>query len=464
MKKIILIAVITALTCLNAYSQASSEMLERVLSSVVTVAVEDVEDTAQLLGYRGAPSSVAYEAELDLGNAFGSGSGFVVERGGRKYIVTNAHVVEYASSKPGAVVVYSIDRTRYEMDIIGGDTMYDIAILAFRTPPGSEMSVVDYKRAEPRIGEPVYAIGNPRGNLPYTVSDGIIGALNRHLGGLTAKFGYLQSTATIFGGNSGGPLFDSRGDVVGINTFVALGRENDGSMVRIPQVNYALEPAMARRITDDVISNNGRVRRAFLGVEMSDHFDQVNMHGQTYWSKTGDHPILTGVLPGSPAANVLTQHLNAKITKVNGTVVRNVEEVFGVLEFIRPGEKVRFELEAPGGRAQSVEVTTTDLSPARNQTIAEHLSRFDQNISFQQASSDEVVLVYEGVPYNVEGVGIENIKIWRVSTINDLAVGSRFAAMGGLVEVIVSRPGQENQKLSLNLSGRSDRNTCIMWY
>lgn len=464
MKKLILTALMLVLFSYQAYSQSSSDMLERVLSAVVTVAVEDMDDTAMLLGYRGAPSSVAYEEPLDIGNAFGSGSGFVVQRNGRKYVVTNSHVVEYASQKPGAVVVYSIDRTRYEMDIIGGDNMYDIAILAFRTQPGPEMSVVDYKKSAPRIGEQVYAVGNPRGNLPYTVSDGIIGALNRHLGGLTAKFGYLQSTATIFGGNSGGPLFDRNGDVVGINTFVALGRENNGQMVRLPQVNYALEPHIANRITNDVITNNGRVRRAWLGIELSDHFDRVQMGGRTFSRQANQHPILTGVIPNSPAASAMSQFLNAQVTKVNGTTVRNVEEVFGVLEFVAPNSRVTFEMMLPGGTTRTVDVSAQELAPDKNMAIARHLSRFDSNISFQQATNDQVVLTYQGVPYNVDGVGIENIQVWRVNSINDLGVGARFAAMGGVIEVIVSRPGQEQQKLTLNLSGRNDRNTCVLWY
>jgi S1-C subfamily serine protease len=464
MKKILILILALFLFQINAYSQSASDMLERVLSSVVTVAVEDIDDTAMLLGYRGAPASVAYESQLDLGDAFGSGSGFVVERGGRKYVVTNSHVVEYATEKPGAVVVYSINRTRYEMDIIGGDNMYDIAILAFRTTPGPELSVVDYKRTNPRIGEPVYAVGNPRGDLPYTISDGIIGALNRHLGGLTAKFGYLQSTATIFGGNSGGPLFDRNGDVIGINTFVALGRENNGTVVRIPQVNYALEPAIAKRITDDVIANNGRVRRAFLGVELTDNYEKRMIQGRTMWQRADQHPVITGVLPNSPASSTLAQYLNARVTKVNGTTVRNIEEVFGVLEFVNPGSRVTFELVMPGGNTRSVDITTQALTPEHNVTIASQLSKFDSNASFQQLSKDQVMLTYQGVPYNVDGVGIENIKIWRVNTVNDLGVGSRFAAMGGVVEVIVSRPGQEQQKLSLNLSGNANRNSCILWY
>lgn len=470
MKKILLILIVISMAFAvraEAQSAAStSDMLERVLASVVTVAVEDIDDGNMLLGFRSSNVSAAYEAGLDLRGAFGSGSGFVIERNGRKYVITNSHVIENASGKPGSVIVYSINRNRYEMDIIGGDTFYDFAVLGFRTPPGPEMVAVDYKRAEPRVGEPVYAIGNPLGEYPYTISEGIIGGMNRVRGGMTGKFGFLQSTATVIWGNSGGPLFDRNGDVIGINSQIALTRRGNQIFIQ-PQINFALEAGVSRRLTDDILNNNGRVRRAFVGIELTDGYQRRMAYGRDEWYRTHNHPVITGVLPGTPAAQALSQYINSRVTSINGTSVRNIEEALGAFESMRPGQRVTMELEVPGGQRRTVEFNTEELNPQRNQKIAEHLVKYDSNLSLSDIEQNRVFLAYQGTPWEVAGAGIQedqSLTYWRVNSVNDLATSARFAGMYGLVDIVVTRPGQPAQRLRMNLSGRNDMVNCVLWY
>ncbi|MDX5320203.1 MAG: trypsin-like peptidase domain-containing protein, partial [Bacteroidota bacterium] len=251
---------------LQAQAQHAPDMLEKAISSVVTVAVYKTEDVKQALGYRGI-SDKAYEKVLDLSDSKSSGSGFVIERNGKKYVITNAHVIEHASTDADALYVYSIDRTKYQVKVVGGDSFYDLAVLEFITPPGKEIEVIDFRKEDARIGEQVYAIGNPLGEYPYTVTDGIISAKNRVRGGITGKFGFLQSTATVIWGNSGGPLVDAQGKVLGINSQIAFAKRG-GTQIWQPQINFALEAEISNRLINDILSNNGLVKRAWLGLEV----------------------------------------------------------------------------------------------------------------------------------------------------------------------------------------------------
>ncbi len=122
--------------------------LERALSGVVTVAVLEVSGEDQVLGYAGGAKSytdIAYEKALDMSSAFSNGSGFVIEYGGTYYVLTNVHVIDAASGEPGSIIVYSITREQYPMKVVGGDSFYDLAILAFDgKEPGEELQPLSF--------------------------------------------------------------------------------------------------------------------------------------------------------------------------------------------------------------------------------------------------------------------------------------------------------------------------------
>ncbi|MFU8813526.1 MAG: S1C family serine protease [Balneolaceae bacterium] len=448
--------------------ESVEDMLDRVLGSVVTVAVEETGVGDMLLGFRGNNASTAYESGLDLGSALSSGSGYIIERDGQKYVITNSHVIESASGEPGSLVVYSINRSRYEVDVVGGDTFYDFAVLAFVDEPGDEISVVDHKKEDPRIGEPVWAIGNPLGDYPYTVSEGIIGALNRARGGMTGKFGFLQSTATVIWGNSGGPLFDRNGNVAGINSQITFARQGEQLFIQ-PQINFALEAAISERLTDDILTNEGRVRRAFIGVELSDVIQRTGDFGITRWNRAHSHPVITSLIRGTPAREALAGHQNSKVLEINGTATRNIEEALGVFEKTRPGDMLKFKLERQNGSVETVEFATEELNPERNIKIADRLMQFNtSDMSVREMPGErKVMLGYVGTDWDVAGAGVQaddGLSVWRVETRNDLAAAARFAAMYGYVDIFVSQPGQNIQRLRLNLSGRNDRVHLVLWY
>jgi hypothetical protein len=340
----------------------------------------------------------------------------------------------------------------------------------------------------------VYAIGNPFGDFPYTVTEGIISGKNRTLGGLTAKYGYLQSTAFVSPGNSGGPLVDAQGHVIGVNT--AVGQR--GGMQQ-PQLNFALDASLAQRVVRDILAH-GRVRRAFLGVVMAQSYTSTCQVKPCHWSVADPVPSIAAVLPQAPAAEALAEKEGAQIVAINAAPVRSVDEALGELEKLRPGDPVTFELDRQGTR-ESVTLPTQELTRTQLGTLAAYLlgcygmtagsqegdgialrrhhvqqpsssmpcgrqavfieqadSTTPNKIKQQAAATDDLSLIAAGL-VNAEGAGA----VWRVTNSADLGVAVRLAAMGGHVDFI----GKEHDTVvarRLWLSGRQDVLTKILLY
>ena len=465
------------------------EMLERVMPGVVTVAVTEMSETKAIFGAAGAsPLDTAYRRVLDLSDAKSSGSGFMVEQGGRKYIVTNAHVVESASGT-GSIFAYSINQTRYPMRIAGADSFYDIALLEFSgTPPGAELATLAFRGSEPRIGETVLAIGNPLGQYPYSVTSGIIGGKNRFLGGLTGRLGYVQSSATTTWGNSGGPLVDTDGKVVGINTRIEIAGQGDQAFVQ-SQLNFALDARIAARLVQEILANGGRLRRAFLGLDI----EQDVVIGAR---RVDPGPVvIAGVVPDSPAARALGAKKGFRIDRIGAEVVRNIDEALAALESVRPDATVAIEITSPQGRSETIEIRTAALSEENLMAAAQFLLR--EKVAAQALPRGGAVYVRSaasrgsntGAPSpsaqyypvqkpNIPGVppkaipapqspellliavglvrGEERL-LYRVANLSQLGAAIKLVAMTGRVDFVLSA-GPQSQPVvrSLWLSGREN--------
>jgi len=455
-------------------------MLENVLSSVITVGVHKTDFAKKTLGFRGTGiSEVAYEKALDMAGAVTSGSGFVILKNGKKYVITNAHVIENALDEEGSIYVYSINRTRYEVKVLGGDSFYDIAVLEFIDTPGPEITTVKFKAEEPRLGETVYAIGNPLGEYPYSVSDGIISAKNRVRGSYTGKFGFLQTTATVIWGNSGGPLVDAKGDVAGINSQIAFAPTPGGDVIWQSQINFALEAKLSERLVNDIIENDGRVLRAYFGMEIGQNFEyDEDWFGNWYLISVDEIPILTGVLPDAPAYSTLTPHIGSAIIKVNGVEVRNVEEILGEMEKIRPGSAVSLtfysdgteskvsissklltsaELESIGrfvlDQNADVEVNYNDIMLALTPVNTENFYTFD-GYDFYETEEDMLDKKYYVVAAGVSGDDLQNM--WIIQDLKDFGAAMKLSGLGGMIDIYAFEPdsdGEEIQMLRQYLSG-----------
>ncbi|KPK84310.1 MAG: hypothetical protein AMS27_10340 [Bacteroides sp. SM23_62_1] len=455
-------------------------MLENVLSSVITVGVHKTDFAKQTLGFRGTGvAEVAYEKALDMAGVVTSGSGFVIMKNGKKYVVTNAHVIENALDEEGSIYIYSINRTRYEVRVLGGDSFYDIAVLEFVDTPGPEITTIKFKADEPRLGETVYAIGNPLGEYPYSVSDGIISAKNRVRESYTGKFGFLQTTATVIWGNSGGPLVDVKGDVAGINSQIAFAPTPDGSVIWQSQINFALEAKLSERLVNDIIENDGRVMRAYFGMEIGQSFEyDIDWFGNWYLIGGEGMPVLTGVLPDAPSYSALTPHIGSGISHVNGVEVRNVEEVLGEMENIRPGSPVSITFDDNGTTSQ-VSVSSKLLTSTELESIARFV--LDQNPDIEVNYNDIMLSVnpfsndnfyiFDGYdfyetddemldkPYYVIAAGVSGDALqnmWIIQDLKDFGTAMKLSALGGMIDMYAFDPDSEGEELLMfrqNFSG-----------
>lgn len=487
--------------CTGLFAQTSAEnMLENVLSSVVSVGVFKAEGTNQILGFRGN-NDLAYQRMLDMSDAYSKGSGYVIEVNGKKYVCTNAHVVQSAKTEAGAIYIFSINQTKYEVKLKGGDSFYDYAILEFVTPPGSEITAVKYTNQEPKVGAKVFAIGNPLAEYPYTVSDGIVSAKNRVRDGVTGKYGFIQSTATIIWGNSGGPLINEAGEVVGMNSQIAFGPEERGSLWQ-PQINFALDAAVCKRLTDDIINNNGRIRRAYFGLEISQNYkaEMDYMTMKTVIKRQDEKPVISAAFAGGPAS-LLSNKVGHAITKVNDTEVRNMEEVLGEFEKIKPNSRVTISV-VKDGKTDNVSFTATELKPEMMNDLATKMIEQDGNYKLVPGSNGEVMISFKPTYTNtnnngnrydqnrrpdrserdgsgsssnttqqvkVMGVGYvdqNGSDVWRVNSLTDLGAGIRFYGLAGVYDLVVKDPLGSGQPQSARVYISGDKNVLkrTLWY
>ncbi len=464
-------ALVGLLCAVGLICHGQNPAIEQALAAVVTVAVEKHMEVGKLLmAYRGAVSEVAYSKSLEISNALGTGSGFVIEQGGEFYIVTNAHVVESASEETGSIYVYSYSRSKYEVRIVGGDTFYDIAVLRFVDAPGPELHAISFAEKQPFITQKVYAIGNPLGNYPYTVTDGIVSAVNRTRGGLTGKFGYIQSTATMIWGNSGGPLVDETGNVVGVNTQIAFATGPDGQSYLQQQLNFSLEPLLSSKIVDEIIAEGG-LRRCYVGLELAQRFALVT-RGQHYGEGAAIDalPRINAVLADAPSYSMLSPYVSWQISKIGAVEVRNVEEALEAFEKTAPGSVVRMEL-VRGDARKTIDVQTATMGKAQLESIARHVLENNQGGLLAQNSAQLKVqfageamaaqqssgkpMMQQGRP-GVDGqyliaAGVYNNAqqdLWRITTLDDLGVLLRIYGLRGGIEYILAEDESNLERVS----------------
>ncbi len=189
-----------------------------------------------------------------------AGSGFIVSSDG--YIVTNYHVIEsyimHGPSRGYSLSVILYDGSSYDADITGFDDSNDLAVLKIEA---SELSPVTIgKMSEMSVGSTVYAVGNPLGELDYTMTDGIISALDRVISTeVSTSINVFQFNAAVNSGNSGGPVYNSRGEVIGVvdAKYKASGVEGLGFAIPIDD---------AMNIIKDIIEYGYVTGKAYLGV------------------------------------------------------------------------------------------------------------------------------------------------------------------------------------------------------
>ncbi|MFQ5794959.1 MAG: trypsin-like peptidase domain-containing protein [Candidatus Bipolaricaulia bacterium] len=279
------------------------------------------------------------------------GSGFVIQFGGRKYVLTNQHVVADADK----ITVIFPNGKRYDAEVIGSDADVDLAVLELRQGLfgasldnlPTALSLGDSDGAI--IGEWAIAIGNPEG-LFSTVTVGVVSALHRDIPKPNGNGLYrdmIQTDAAINPGNSGGPLVNAHAEVIGINA--AIQRAGDRG-IPLEGLNFAISINSAKQILPQLIET-GRVRRAWLGVfiqvvtpQLAEEFNVEPERGT----------LVSDVVGGSPSDGKLER--GDVILKVDGNLIQGPSGLQDEIMFRQVGEQVTLEVIRDG---QQIEVNVT---------------------------------------------------------------------------------------------------------
>jgi serine protease Do len=268
------------------------------------------------------------------------GSGFIVSPDG--YIVTNNHLVQglTGTGTVDTVTVITTDRKEYPARIVGRDETSDLAVLKIE---GRNLPYVQWgDSTRSRVGDWVIAIGNPYG-LGGSVTAGIISALHRGITGTGAYDRYIQTDAAINMGNSGGPMFDLNGNVIGINSALI---SPTGASVGI---GLAIPAELAKPVVDSLMRGQ-RPQRGYLGVGLQP-LDDDSIAAALGLQKGGGE-LVRSVVPGGAAARAGIQQGDV-ITRVNGQPVTPDQTVSFTVANTAVGSRIPIEL-IRGGRRMTV--------------------------------------------------------------------------------------------------------------
>ena len=317
----------------NSFSQnipsSFADLAERLMPSVVNISTTTTVTTqSNPFPFQFPPGSPFEDMFKEFGapqerQSAALGSGFIIDEKG--IVITNNHVIQDADD-----IIVRVDGDKdYKAKVIGADPLSDIAVLQLKTK--EKFTPVKFGNSDKaRIGDWVIAIGNPFG-LGGTVTSGIISARNRSIG-LTRYEDYIQTDASINSGNSGGPLFDMNGDVIGINTAI-LGRS--GSI----GIGFSIPSNNAKLVIDQLIKF-GETKRGWLGVRIQDVTKEIADVEKL------DEP--RGALVASVAKNSPSDKAGVKagdiILEFDGEKIQQMKELPIIVAKTEVGKKVKVKI------------------------------------------------------------------------------------------------------------------------
>ena len=345
----------------------------------------------------------------------GAGSGFFISSDG--LAITNNHVVEGAEKIE--VILSTDDNSKLPAKVIGRDPATDMALIKVQgKSPFTPLKLGDSDSL--RVGEWVMAVGNPL-NMPHTVTAGVVSAKGRQLGlsPETQSFeNFIQTDAAINLGNSGGPLVNLRGEVVGINTAINAAGQNIGFAVPVNTLKLVLPQ----------LKEKGKVVRGYLGVNIQNVTDVIQ---EAFSLTTREGAFVQSVEEGGPAEKAGIQKGDTSVS-VNGAAVKQTRPLLDAVSAMPPDKKVVIDVLRDGKR-KSLTVTLGERPSANGQdddgegedaTPASQLGFEVQDLNARLRRNFEV-------PTDVEGIVVTDVEGGSVAEEAGLSVGDLVTEVNG---------------------------------
>ncbi len=359
------------------------------------------------------------------------GSGFFIDNQG--HVVTNNHVIQDADE----ISVILGDDTRLEAKLIGRDAKTDLAVL--KVEPHSKIAPVKFGDSDAlRVGDWVLAIGNPFG-FGGTVTAGIISARGRDINAGPYD-DFLQSDASINRGNSGGPMFDLDGEVIGINT--AIFSPSGGSV----GIGFAIPSNIAQGVIQQLIEH-GEVRRGWLGVRIQTVTDEI---ADALGLKHAEGALVAGVIPGGPAEKAKIKDGDV-ITEFDGKGVTQMRRLPRLVADTQVGKTVPIKVWRDGRQLTlTVEVGVLEEEPEEKTASATPGSpptvegEAMAPLGLSVAPIDQRARERFELDENARGVVVTSVDPNGPSSEQGVRVGDRIVEMG---QEPVSTPAQVSAKI-----------------
>lgn len=335
------------------------------------------------------------------------GSGFFVSEDG--FVVTNNHVVADARE----YTVITDDGRELDATLVGKDDRTDLAVLKVE---GNGFPYVQLAQEEPKIGQWVIAVGNPFG-LGGTVTAGIISAQGRDIGSGPYD-NYLQIDAPVNRGNSGGPTFNTKGEVIGVNT--AIFSPSGGNV----GIAFAIPASTVSEVVTDLRAD-GEVTRGWLGVQIQPVTGDI---AASLGIQGTEGAIVSDAQPNSPAAaaGVLAGDV---IRMVNGNPVKDPKDLSATISRIEPGQKVAITV-VRDGKEQNIDVTLGNLKELDE----------NQQVSAAEQAKPEVA----PTPASLDGLGL---------SVEEKADGSGVVVSGIEENSPASEQGMQSGDVIVSIGG-----------
>ena len=291
----------------NMVGGSFAPLVEKLLPGVVNISTRHSEQASgEKLNITSANEAIRDYFLQDEGGRTSLGSGFLIDANG--YIVTNNHVIEGADE-----IIVTLNGSReYQASLIGADKMTDIALIKINgteTFPFVKLGDSD----SVKVGDWILAIGNPFG-LGGSVTAGIVSAKSRDID-MGAYDNFIQTDASINQGSSGGPMFDMKGEVVGINTAIF---SSTGANMGI---GFATPINLSKFVIEQLIAK-GKVERGWIGVKVTGNSDKLILSDNQTFS---EGVVITALTPSSPAAEAGIEAGDIVIS-INGSDIKDVKD------------------------------------------------------------------------------------------------------------------------------------------